>query len=240
MRVAWDKRKTFWLAALVAVFALGLFWFGPVPAAWLGGSSLQTETAAASVADLPGADVDLVSPLTVYGTPSMLTEPGWTVLGRTGGAARAAAGLGTGEPAVGTLGFRAVERPEEPLRPGEAAAGAVREGWIRGGRMVRAAQPGELGDEAIRRTLGRKRGALEACYWNARTQDPTLVGDATFLVTVKPAGDVSVQVDQASARLAQAGVTSCIKERLEALDFSRTPPQGGDVSLRLPMSFLEP
>jgi hypothetical protein len=176
----------------------------------------------------------------VYGTPSMLTEPGWTVLGRTGGAARAAAGLGTGEPAVGTLGFRAVERPEEPLRPGEAAAGAVREGWIRGGRMVRAAQPGELGDEAIRRTLGRKRGALEACYWNARTQDPTLVGDATFLVTVKPAGDVSVQVDQASARLAQAGVTSCIKERLEALDFSRTPPQGGDVSLRLPMSFLEP
>jgi hypothetical protein len=144
------------------------------------------------------------------------------------------------EPDVAPVGFRSASESVAPRRDrARAADGSVRRGRGAGVLRAPAAPPGELGNDAIRRTIGRKRGVLEACYWHAQSADPTLAGDVTFLLTVKEDGLVDVAVGDESPRLAAAGVTRCIKSRLESLDFSGHPPSGGGLQLRLPMSFIE-
>jgi hypothetical protein len=115
----------------------------------------------------------------------------------------------------------------------------MRAGRVRPGDGGASEPSGAMSGELVRRTIGRKRGALEACYHAARTVNPALVGDVTFLLTVKEEGAVVVDVESGSPQLAAAGVTECIRGKLESLSFAAAPPQGGDVHVRLPMSFLE-
>jgi hypothetical protein len=243
MRATSNRWRTLGLASLVAALGFGLFWFGPIPAEWLAAAGLEPGPADPSA--LAAVDVDLVAALTVHGNWPVLETPGWLVFGRMAGAGvgmsgGAADGVASRGPLAGSIGVRFGLEEHRPAADGAAARASLRQARLHGGGVADRSPSGELHNDAIRRTLGRKRGSLEACYWSARTHDPTLVGDATFLVTVKEAGDVSVEVGETSRRLAEAGVTDCIRSKLEALSFRETPPRGGDVNLRLPMSFLEP
>jgi len=245
------NRKTWILvgAAAVAVAIVALLRMGPVPASWTDGMSVQpTSSTSVRSSGSAGEDVDLVASMVVFGQvsgPAGLADGGNIFFSNRLVSASGAAGVSAGstgfEPAVAPLGFRTTPADAAPGR----ASSAGRDGRVRSrgarARLVDASDPaGDLGNDAIRRTIGRKRGTFESCYWSARSTDPTLVGDVTFLLTVKTDGKVQVEVGDDSPRLNQAGVTACIKSRLETLDFTAQPPQGGDVRLRLPMSFLEP
>ena len=143
-------------------------------------------------------------------------------------------------PAVGAIGSVGEADAERTPASPAARSTEVRRSRVREAAREAPASSGRLDSLAVRRVVGGQRRSLEACYWTARSEYPALAGDATFVVTVKPEGSVEVDVDRTSAELDQSGVTSCIKSRLESLDFQRTPPRGGDVRLRVPMSFEDP
>ncbi|MBI5490867.1 MAG: AgmX/PglI C-terminal domain-containing protein [Deltaproteobacteria bacterium] len=198
-------------------------------------------------------DFDHVQPLVIHGRSPDFAAPEWIFVGRPVG------GVGSGEGASSRAGAAAatatafaggvpsgpigvIEAPEVrvPARPAGPETADPRRQGVRGGARMERASVGDLGSAAIRRALGGERPRLESCYWEARSEFPTLAGDATFVLTVKPAGEVQVDVDRTTPSLAESGVTACIKSRLESLDFRRTPPRGGDVRLRVPMTFVEP
>ncbi|NMC72654.1 MAG: AgmX/PglI C-terminal domain-containing protein [Myxococcales bacterium] len=140
------------------------------------------------------------------------------------------------EPMVGAVGDRPQPPAVRPERPD------LRAGRLRKGRTpaLREREPpaGRISDRTLRSILGRRQGALEACYHGARALDPTLEGEVTFALTVRQEGTVEVELLDRSPALDQAGVTACIRRKLQALDFTATPPQGGDLHLRVPLSFL--
>jgi hypothetical protein len=84
-----------------------------------------------------------------------------------------------------------------------------------------------------------KRG-LSVCYTAALERDPDLEGSADFVLVVDQQGWVDVTLEGCSEALREAGVTACMERKLRALDFSDSPPVGGDVRIRLPMSFAPP
>jgi hypothetical protein len=223
---------------------------------WLGGNDdagrVTTAGAQAALLGPVAADAELTVQLVVRGqlptfVPAAGTaQPlaaGWGVAAGDGAGPQRAGESGPiagpyGEPDVAAVGTRsAAPAAARPGGPG-ATGGRLREGRS---PAPRAAEPGagSISDRTLRSILGRKRGSLEACYHGARALDPTLEGGVTFALTVKQAGDVEVEVVDRSPALDQAGVTSCIREKLEALDFHSTPPQGGELHLRLPMNFLQ-
>jgi hypothetical protein len=100
--------------------------------------------------------------------------------------------------------------------------------------------PGQMPGQTFQSVFARKRGAIEACYNNALVRDPSLGGDVVFMVTINQQGGVRVEVKQNEQRLDVAGVTSCIIGRLQTMNFAANPPQGGELRVRLPMSFIPP
>ncbi|MBN1772763.1 MAG: AgmX/PglI C-terminal domain-containing protein [Deltaproteobacteria bacterium] len=233
------RRDSRWYlaAGLAALVGLTLLWAG------------GTGRDAGSMA--PGVRAALVGPGAA--DPDLVVE--WVVLGRLPAAASAAGPVTVveaAETAAPSAGGPEEATPAEPLvgsigshtappasRPDHAD---VPEGRLREGRTpaLREGEPaaGWISDRTLRSILGRKQRSLEACYHGARAADPTLEGAVTFALTVRQAGDVEVEVLDRSPALEQAGVTGCIRQRLESLDFRATPPQGGELHLRLPMSFL--
>ena len=116
----------------------------------------------------------------------------------------------------------------------------IKKGKVRPGRTSPVGGSGRMTGSVFTQKLGQKRGAIEACYNNALSRDPTLSGDLTFVVTINLQGSVSVDVEQNNAGLDAAGVTSCISGRLRSLNFTSSPPEGGDVRVRVPISFIAP
>ncbi|MBI5488821.1 MAG: AgmX/PglI C-terminal domain-containing protein [Deltaproteobacteria bacterium] len=120
-----------------------------------------------------------------------------------------------------------------------AAASPVR-GRVRTSGASPAGGSGRLSGSVFSQTLARKRGAIEACYNNALARSPEVGGDLIFLITIGTEGAVSVEVEQNSAELQAAGVTDCIVARLRTMNFTASPPEGGEFRVRLPMSLLPP
>ena len=225
------------LAALVGLMIL-----------WAGGAHEEASPAAAgAVSALIGpvaGDSDLVVEWVVHGqlpTAGAAVVPGPVTAvespEKVPGSANGPGASDAAYPLVGALGWRTGSPAYPPEHPG------AREGRLREGRTpaLREGEPpaGWISDRTLRTIIGRKQGSLEACYHGAQALDPTLEGGVTFALTVKLAGDVEVEVLDRSPALDQAGVTGCIREKLESLDFTATPPQGGELHLRLPMNFLQ-
>lgn len=217
---------------------------------WAGGEGKETSStpgvARAAVLGPAAADSDLVVEMVVRGRLPPATPPAAPETGKAAGTipepsgfdstAVAADGPSPANLPVGAVGMRAQPSRTHPRRF------EVREASPRRGRTpaLRESEPpaGRISDRTLRSILGRKRSALEACYHGARALDPSLEGEVTFALTVRPAGTVEVELLDRSPALEQAGVIACIRERLEALDFTATPPQGGELHLRVPMSFV--
>jgi hypothetical protein len=102
------------------------------------------------------------------------------------------------------------------------------------------ASPGTMTAHAFQAVFARKRAAIEACYNNALVRDPTLAGDLVFLAVINLQGQVRVEVQQNERRLDVAGVTDCIARKLGTMNFTASPPVGGDFRVRLPFSFIAP
>jgi hypothetical protein len=232
------------IAIVAAVLGVIILWLGPAPRTWFGDGSSSGAAAVAGAGAL-GNSADMVAAMVIQGRlPSVPPLPVGLPSRASVESSFLAGTIGVSAPFAGpglaSIGFRSASESVAPERDrARAAEGSVRRGRGAGVLRALAAPPGDLDNATIRRTIGRKRGTLEACYWHAQSADPTLAGDVTFLVTVKQDGFVDVAVGNESPRLAAAGVTRCIKSRLEALDFSGRPPSGGDLQLRLPMSFIE-
>ncbi|MBI5498716.1 MAG: AgmX/PglI C-terminal domain-containing protein [Deltaproteobacteria bacterium] len=248
MRSRWGFRVIVMSAVLVAA-AVGWMLVEQVRFPGSRGDGVWATDRATRAAD--ARDFDHMHRMVIYGRTPDVVAPEWSFLARPVVPARVEAasgpeGVAGGVPAVpsagvarGSIGVREAAEERLPVRPEGPAEADLRRRVIRGGDRVEPASAGDLGSAAIRRALGGERSELESCYWNARHEYPALTGDATFVVTVKPAGEVQVDVDRTTPSLAEAGVTECIKSRLESLDFRDTPPRGGDVRLRVPMTFEE-
>lgn len=148
-------------------------------------------------------------------------------------------------PAVGTVGGGGTQPTGPAVVPNrvEATKVAVQEikrGKVRTSGGTPAGGSGQMSGNVFSTTLGRKRSAIEACYNNALVRDPTLSGDLTFLIIINQQGSVSVDVERNAPALDAAGVTSCIVGKLRTMNFSSSPPQGGDFRVRLPVSFIAP
>ena len=237
-------RKWELIAIVAAVLGVIIFWLGPAPTTWFGDGSSSGAAAVAGSGAVAGS-ADMVAAMVIQGKlPSASPLPvGLPTLASVEPSVQAGAigiSASSAGPDLAPIGFRSASESVVPGRErARAADGSVRRGRGAGVLRAPAAPPGDLDNDTIRRTIGRKRGTLEACYWHAQSADPTLAGDVTFLVTVKQDGLVDVAIGDESPRLAAAGVTRCIKSRLESLDFSGHPPSGGDLQLRLPMTFIE-
>jgi hypothetical protein len=148
-------------------------------------------------------------------------------------------------PAVGTVGAGGTQPTGPAVVPNRVEATKVETKEIKRGKVRTsggspAGGSGRMSGDVFRTTLGRKRGAIEACYNNALVRDPTLAGDLTFLIVINQQGSVSVDVERNAAALEAAGVTSCIVGKLRTMNFASSPPQGGDFRVRLPVSFIAP
>jgi hypothetical protein len=164
--------------------------------------------------------------------------------GAGGGYTTLAGNLGEG-PAVGTVGAGGTAPVGPVVAPSHVEATKVetqeiKKGKVRTGGGAPAGGTGRMGADVFRATLGRKRGAIESCYNNALVRDPTLAGDLTFIIVINQQGSVNVDVEQNAPALEAAGVTNCIVGKLRTMNFSSSPPQGGDFRVRLPISFIAP
>jgi hypothetical protein len=147
--------------------------------------------------------------------------------------------------AVGPLGVPDAVSPVPTTAPDhdvatDVAPQQIVRGQVRANNNTPAGGTGQMTGAAFQSVFGRKRGAIEGCYNNALVRDPTLAGDLVFLIVINQQGTVDVQVQQDDQRLSIAGVTACITGRLRTMNFSSSPPQGGDFRVRVPMSFLAP
>jgi hypothetical protein len=148
-------------------------------------------------------------------------------------------------PAVGTVGATGTQPTGPAVVPGHVDASKVETKEIKKGKVrtsggAPAGGSGRMSADVFRTTLGRKRGAIEACYNNALVRDPTLAGDLTFVIVINQQGSVSVDTERDAAALSAAGVTGCIVGKLRSMNFTSSPPQGGDFRVRLPISFIAP
>ncbi|MBI5499419.1 MAG: AgmX/PglI C-terminal domain-containing protein [Deltaproteobacteria bacterium] len=116
----------------------------------------------------------------------------------------------------------------------------IKKGKVRTSGGSPAGGSGRMSGSVFQQKLQQKRGAIEACYNNALSRDPTLSGDLTFIIVINQQGSVSVEVASDDSALNAAGVTSCISGRLRSLNFTASPPEGGDFRVRLPISFIAP
>jgi hypothetical protein len=148
-------------------------------------------------------------------------------------------------PAVGTVGATGTQPTGPAVVPSHVDASKVETKEIKKGKVrtsggAPAGGSGRMSADVFRTTLGRKRGAIEACYNNALVRDPTLAGDLTFVIVINQQGSVSVDTERDAAALSAAGVTGCIVGKLRSMNFTSSPPQGGDFRVRLPISFIAP
>jgi hypothetical protein len=148
-------------------------------------------------------------------------------------------------PAVGSVGGGGTQPTGPAVVPNRVEATKIETKEIKRGKVrtsggAPAGGSGRMSGDVFRTTLGRKRSAIEACYNNALVRDPTLAGDLTFLITINQQGSVSVDIERNAPGLDAAGVTSCIVGKLRTMNFSSSPPQGGDFRVRLPVSFIAP
>jgi hypothetical protein len=148
-------------------------------------------------------------------------------------------------PAVGSVGAGGTAAVGPAVVPNRVEATKVETKEIKKGKVrtsggAPAGGSGRMSADAFRTTLGRKRGAIEACYNNALVRDPTLAGDLTFIIVINQQGSVNVDVERNESSLDAAGVTTCIVGKLRTMNFSASPPTGGDFRVRLPVSFIAP
>lgn len=165
--------------------------------------------------------------------------------GGGGGGFTTLAGNLVNGPSVGTVGGGGGQPTGPAVVPNRVEATKVekqeiKRGTVRTSGGAPAGGSGRMSGDVFRTTLGRKRSAIEACYNNALVRDPTLAGDLTFLIIINQQGSVSVEVERNAPALDAAGVTNCIVGKLRTMNFSSSPPQGGDFRVRLPVSFIAP
>jgi hypothetical protein len=94
--------------------------------------------------------------------------------------------------------------------------------------------------EVFRDVLGRQREAVDSCYQSKLVAAPTAAGDLVLVIAISAQGAVTVEVEQNSPALDAAGVTACVVAVLNSMSFADNPPQGGDVRVRVPLSFVVP
>jgi hypothetical protein len=162
-----------------------------------------------------------------------------------GGSYTTVAGNLVNGPAVGTVGAGGTAPVGPAVVPNRVEATTVETKEIKKGKVrtsggAPAGGSGRMSADAFRTTLGRKRGAIEACYNNALVRDPTLAGDLTFIIVINQQGSVNVDVERNESSLDAGGVTSCIVGKLRTMNFASSPPTGGDFRVRLPVSFIAP
>jgi hypothetical protein len=100
--------------------------------------------------------------------------------------------------------------------------------------------PGTIDEALVRTALRRKHRALQNCYDRERACNPHLNGVLALRLRIDRSGRIEVTVEEDDPALAAAGVTACAVERLESLSFAATPPAGGEVAFRFPLTFLPP
>ena len=96
---------------------------------------------------------------------------------------------------------------------------------------------GRMSSTVFQQKLEAKRDAIVNCYQTALVVDPAVAGDLTLVVTINQQGSVSVAVERMSAVLNTSGVTSCVLSVMRGLNFTSSPPEGGDFSVRVPLTF---
>jgi hypothetical protein len=103
------------------------------------------------------------------------------------------------------------------------------------GSSAPAGGAGRLSADVFRSTLARKKAAIEACGRNAAAGDPSLRGELTFLITIDTAGAVAAEVEAGASSSGMQAVAACVIGKLRTMNFSSSPPQGGDFRVRLPL-----
>ncbi|MBN1771145.1 MAG: AgmX/PglI C-terminal domain-containing protein [Deltaproteobacteria bacterium] len=148
-------------------------------------------------------------------------------------------------PAVGPVGPGTTSGPVAVVVPdrGDAtdvAPQAIVTGTVRTTGTDRLDSPGVMSGTVFRATLERKRRQVEACYNQVLPRDPTLAGSVRLVVTINPQGGVRIAVESTDRSLEASGVTACIVQRLGTLNFASTPPQGGELRVRVGYDFVAP
>jgi hypothetical protein len=188
----------------------------------LGGGSAAPDMGLAEFAGSGGAVTGLQQALAGAAPPN--TAAGATSAGTT----EVQAGTGTAQPPP-VVEVTPVEPPAAPAPP---------RGVVRSHGGIPAGGSGQMSGNVFESTtLLRRLGAVQTCYDNALAANATLVGDLIFLVTINQRGKVAVSVEQNDAALDAAGVTACALTELRSTNLSSCPPEGGDVRIRLPISF---
>ena len=165
--------------------------------------------------------------------------------GGAGGSYTTVAGNLVNGPSVGSVGGGGTAPVGPVVVPNRVEATQVEKQEVKKGKVrtsggTPAGGTGSMRGSVFASKLQGKRGAIEACYNNALVRDPTLAGDLTFIIVINQQGSVNVDVERNESSLDAAGVTSCIVGKLRTMNFSASPPTGGDFRVRLPVSFIAP
>jgi len=109
-----------------------------------------------------------------------------------------------------------------------AASGSVPLGLLPSGGA------GRLDHSVLRQALGGIREVVTRCFSDALERDEEFSCVGQFLVSVGISGDVTVEPDFL-ADACPRRLVRCLAGALESLDFTATPPTGGDVLFRAPV-----
>jgi hypothetical protein len=96
---------------------------------------------------------------------------------------------------------------------------------------------GTMQGSAFRTALTAKRAEIQACFDGARGSFPGLAGRAVYLVHVDPSGLTTVELGRGDGPIVGSGVAECVLHVLLMLDFSATPPTGGDFAVHVSFDF---
>ncbi|MBI5502466.1 MAG: DUF3160 domain-containing protein [Deltaproteobacteria bacterium] len=116
---------------------------------------------------------------------------------------------------------------------------ARREGLWHGRSCLLSGVPsggeGWLDLNAFQQALNGQCEAIDRCYVDALAGRPTLEGQLDFDLVIDERGRVSVDLADVSPALDVAGVVECIEGRLRAMNLTSSPPEGGEVRIRVPV-----
>lgn len=121
----------------------------------------------------------------------------------------------------------------------EVASGAVAgenavDARIKRGSPQPSPSTGYLDEGAVRATVGRRLGAIKACYERELRRTPTLAGRVTVAFTVGAIGRVTrARVTQNTLGASEVG--TCVARQFRAMRFPS--PTNGDVTFRYPFIF---
>lgn len=89
-------------------------------------------------------------------------------------------------------------------------------------RMLAQPERGGLDEDEVRSAVASRVSELQACYVEHRRTDPDLRGRVTFVVTISPAGDTSVQTEVDADAALSAEVLDCTVVAIEGWSLPNT------------------